>query len=203
MFGEADEEVGIQIDSCDGPRVIINNDWQGRAICDFCEVVVDCFFVHQTSEVAGGKKEHVIAASFLGFFDQRDGSTDGTLARSYDYGNLCEAGGVKCFAGGDCDGNLFGGGEVNCFTVGAHCNEADETGFHKTNGMSFDGGNVKVFGFRVKEGHCRGVDSRQEGSAGVRMAIGAVGAVDMSVGSRHLGSCYPAERKMKSRNENK
>jgi hypothetical protein len=47
--------------------------------------------------------------------------------------------------------------------------------------MAFDGGNVEVFGLWIEEGHCWGVDAREEGPAGARVPVG--GAVDsISVG---------------------
>jgi hypothetical protein len=44
--------------------------------------------------------------------------------------------------------------------------------------MSLDGGNVKVFGFGVEEGHCWSVDAWEKGTASPRVTVCPIGAID-------------------------
>lgn len=92
---------------------------------------------------------------------------------------------VKSFASGTGYSSLFVIRNMDCFTVGAHCHEAYETCSGKTDGMGFNGRNIKVIGCGVEEGHSWGIDSREEG-AGVRLGMPVGSAIGMS----HLGcSC--------------
>lgn len=159
VLRDADEKVRVHVNSCHSAQVVVDDERDGRAVCDGGESGIEDFVgAHSSAVVAGRHDQGVLGACAGRLVAELDGAPDGLLRGAGDDGNVGETCVSESHASLADDGLTLGAEEMDGFAVGDHGDQAGEASFCEADSVGASGSRVEIFGVRI-EGQGGGVDS--------------------------------------------